>query len=171
MWTRNERVSRDDRRRTLQPGTICRSCSRVRTCAKLRRIGFARKQAGFGEGSNGADRGGRAANSPCSYAKTASCGDARSLGSLVSLGLDACLRPRLLRRTSCGPVEDSHPSISPGRQASGARLGDWARATAVLHVGLQIYRDDATLKKALKELAAHAGSRASELATTLSGTG
>ena len=52
-----------------------------------------------------------------------------------------------------------------------AKLGDWARATAVLHVGLQIYRDDATLKEGLEQLAAHAGPQVGELVSTLSGEG
>jgi Tfp pilus assembly protein PilF len=52
-----------------------------------------------------------------------------------------------------------------------SKAGDWARATAVLHVGLQIYRDDSSLKNALNELAAHSGGQVNELATTLSGTG
>jgi tetratricopeptide (TPR) repeat protein len=52
-----------------------------------------------------------------------------------------------------------------------SKAGDWARATAVLHVGLQIYRHDSNLKKALNELAAHSGPQVGELATTLSGTG
>jgi len=52
-----------------------------------------------------------------------------------------------------------------------AQAGNWARATAVLHVGLQVYRDDATLKKTLSELALRAGSQVGELATALSGGG
>jgi len=50
-----------------------------------------------------------------------------------------------------------------------ARVGNWARATAVLHVGLQIHPDDAGLKKALNDLATHAGSQVGELLATLSG--
>jgi len=52
-----------------------------------------------------------------------------------------------------------------------AQAGNWARATAVLHVGLQIYRDDMSLKKALSELALRAGSQVGELATALRGGG
>jgi tetratricopeptide (TPR) repeat protein len=52
-----------------------------------------------------------------------------------------------------------------------SKAGDWARATAVLHVGLQIHRDDANLKNAQDQLAAHAGSQAGELAATLNARG
>ncbi len=52
-----------------------------------------------------------------------------------------------------------------------SKTGDWARATAVLHVGLQIYQDDSNLKNALNELVAHSGARVGELATTLNARG
>jgi len=49
------------------------------------------------------------------------------------------------------------------------KSGDWARATAVLQEGLQIYRGDSKLNKALNEVTAHAGAQTGELATALSG--
>jgi hypothetical protein len=50
-----------------------------------------------------------------------------------------------------------------------AKLGNWARATAVLYVGLQLCPDDAALKQALAELAAQQGPQVAELAAVLAG--
>ncbi|HXX20287.1 MAG TPA: glycosyltransferase [Candidatus Acidoferrum sp.] len=49
-----------------------------------------------------------------------------------------------------------------------SRVGDWSRAIAVVHVGLQVYRDDAALKRALEELALHAGPGSGALMDALS---
>jgi tetratricopeptide (TPR) repeat protein len=48
-----------------------------------------------------------------------------------------------------------------------AKVGNWAQATAVLHVGLRIHRDDESLKKALNKLETDAGPEVGELAATL----
>lgn len=50
-----------------------------------------------------------------------------------------------------------------------ARQGNWARATAVLHVGLQLYPSDLPIMQALQELAAQEGPRVEELVAALSG--
>jgi tetratricopeptide (TPR) repeat protein len=50
-----------------------------------------------------------------------------------------------------------------------AKLGNWARATAVLHVGLQICPQNAVLQQALAELAAQQGPQVHELAAVLAG--
>jgi tetratricopeptide (TPR) repeat protein len=50
-----------------------------------------------------------------------------------------------------------------------AKLGNWARATAVLHVGLQLCPHDAVLKQALAELATQQGPQVDELAAVLAG--
>lgn len=50
-----------------------------------------------------------------------------------------------------------------------AKAGNWARATAVLHVGLQVYRGDYVLKEVMKNLAAQEGRRVLELVNTLNG--
>jgi glycosyltransferase involved in cell wall biosynthesis len=52
-----------------------------------------------------------------------------------------------------------------------AKLGNWARATAVLHVGLRVFRDDAALKQALEQLAADTGAQVTDLVETLSHRG
>jgi glycosyltransferase involved in cell wall biosynthesis len=52
-----------------------------------------------------------------------------------------------------------------------ARLGNWARATAVLHVGLKVFQDDTTLRQALEQLAADTGARVGELVETLNHRG
>jgi len=49
-----------------------------------------------------------------------------------------------------------------------AKSGDWARATAVLHVGLKVFPNDPGLEKALRGLAADSGPRVPELVETLS---
>jgi len=49
-----------------------------------------------------------------------------------------------------------------------ARSGNWARATAVLHVGLKVFPNDPGLEKALRGLAADSGPRVAELVETLS---
>jgi glycosyltransferase involved in cell wall biosynthesis len=62
-------------------------------------------------------------------------------------------------------------TLGPGdfaRSASlWAKLGNWARATAVLHVGLKVFNDDAGLKQALHQLAIHSGARVGDLVETL----
>ncbi len=50
-----------------------------------------------------------------------------------------------------------------------AKLGNWARATAILHVGLQLCPNDAALKQALAELAAQHGPQVHELVAVLAG--
>ena len=48
-----------------------------------------------------------------------------------------------------------------------ARQGDWARATAMLHVGLQLHAGDHLLNQALEELALREGSGVNQLVTVL----
>jgi tetratricopeptide (TPR) repeat protein len=48
-----------------------------------------------------------------------------------------------------------------------ARQGDWARATAMLHVGLQLHAGDPLLNQALAELASREGSGVDQLVTAL----
>jgi tetratricopeptide (TPR) repeat protein len=50
-----------------------------------------------------------------------------------------------------------------------AKLGNWARATAVLHVGLQICPHNAVLEQSLAELAAQQGPQVHDLAAVLAG--
>jgi len=52
-----------------------------------------------------------------------------------------------------------------------AQAGNWARATAVLHVGRQIHPEDASLQDLLDELGAKAGARVGELVATLNDRG
>ncbi|HXX44786.1 MAG TPA: glycosyltransferase [Candidatus Acidoferrales bacterium] len=52
-----------------------------------------------------------------------------------------------------------------------AQAGNWARATAVLHVGRQLHPEDASLEELLRELGAKAGSRVGELMVTLNDRG
>lgn len=49
-----------------------------------------------------------------------------------------------------------------------SKSGNWARATAVLHVGLKVFPNDPGLERALKGLEADSGSRVTELVETLS---
>ena len=48
-----------------------------------------------------------------------------------------------------------------------AKQGDWARATAVLHVGLQLYPSDPLLNQSLADLASKEGSGVNQLVTNL----
>jgi tetratricopeptide (TPR) repeat protein len=48
-----------------------------------------------------------------------------------------------------------------------AKLENWARATAVLHVGLQVYPQNTALTKAFEELKARGGAQVHDLAATL----
>ena len=48
-----------------------------------------------------------------------------------------------------------------------AKNGNWARATAILQVGLQLYRDNELLLQALRELSAREGDGVNQLATAL----
>ena len=52
-----------------------------------------------------------------------------------------------------------------------AQTGNWARATAVLHVGIQIHPKDASLKNLLEELGTQAGERVGKLVATLTDRG
>ena len=52
-----------------------------------------------------------------------------------------------------------------------AQTGNWARATAVLHVGLQIHPTDTSLRELMDELGAKGGSRVGELVATLNDRG
>lgn len=52
-----------------------------------------------------------------------------------------------------------------------AQTGNWARATAVLHVGLQIHPRDASLSELLEELETKAGPRVGELIAALNDRG
>lgn len=49
-----------------------------------------------------------------------------------------------------------------------AKQANWARAVAVLHVGLQVHRDDPSLRRSFEELAVHAGPRVAGLLEALS---
>lgn len=48
-----------------------------------------------------------------------------------------------------------------------SKLGNWSRAVAVVHVGLQVHRDDGALKRTLEELAVHSGARVGTLLEAL----
>ena len=48
-----------------------------------------------------------------------------------------------------------------------AKTENWARATAVLHVGLKLFPEDPNLAGALKDLAAGSGPQVTELVQTL----
>jgi len=63
------------------------------------------------------------------------------------------------------------PGTSAADFLRAARLwtiqGDWARATAILHVGRQLHGGDASLAQALADLEAREGAGVNQLVTAL----
>jgi tetratricopeptide (TPR) repeat protein len=63
------------------------------------------------------------------------------------------------------------PGTAPGDFLRAAGLwagqGDWARATAMLHVGRQLYREDSALNQALADLSSREGGGVNRLVTAL----
>lgn len=90
----------------------------------------------------------------------------RLILSLVSLGRisDAALAAEEKFRS----VKAPNPTDFTRAASLWTKVGNRARATAVLHVGLQMYRDDSNLNRALNELMAHAGALAGESESVLS---